>query len=125
VWPVIVPEGMANEWEGESVKAAAYLDDPANPKQMVLHIVNFNVYLGRDTDKVLRVPSVSVQLPLPAGMKPKIAKIIRLDDGTEEETVATTGAGRVTFTLKDVGIHTVCVVECQRLQTEAHSRSCQ
>jgi hypothetical protein len=111
VWPVIVPEGMANEWEGESVKAAAYVDDPANPKQMVLHIVNFNVYLGRDTDKVLRVPSVSVQLPLPAGMKPKIAKIIRLDDGTEEETAATTEGGRVTFALKDVGIHTVCIVE--------------
>ena len=111
VWPVIEPEGMENEWEAAAVKASAYLDDPSSPKQLVLHIVNFNVYLDRNTNRYLRVPSISVQLPLPGDMKPKVAKIIRLDDGKAERLPVSTQDGRALFAIEDVGIHTVCVVE--------------
>jgi hypothetical protein len=102
---------MQNEWEGAGVKAAAYMDDPARPTQLVLHVVNFNVYLGRKMDKVLRVPSLSVQIPLPGGMTPKGAKIIRLDDGKEQAVPVSVKAGKGLFTLQDVGVHTVCVIE--------------
>ena len=76
-----------------------------------LHIVNFNVYLDRNTNRYLRVPSISVQLPLPGDMKPKVAKIIRLDDGKAERLPVSTQDGRALFAIEDVGIHTVCVVE--------------
>ena len=111
IWPVIEPKGMENEWEAKQVKAAAYMDDPVKPDQLVLHVVNYNVFIGPGTDKVLRVPTVSVQLPVPGAMSPKTARVIRLDDGKEEEVAVTVKNGKGLFTIKDAGIHTVCVVE--------------
>ncbi|MBM4048345.1 MAG: hypothetical protein FJ279_24855, partial [Planctomycetes bacterium] len=110
-WPVIEPTGLRDAWENGAVKAAAYVDDPARPRQAILHVLNFNTDLGRDVNRVARVPAVDVRLPLPQGLTPKSVRVIRVEDAKEERLTPSVAAGSASFRVADVGIHTVCVVE--------------
>ena len=111
--PVLVTEGLSDVRERWAVKAAAYVDDPRRPRQIILHVLNYNVDLGRGVDGLLPVPSVRVRLPLPPGTTPKSARLLCVDTGAEHPLDHETAAGRVGFTLTDLGVHTICVVELE------------
>ena len=110
---MLVTEGLSDVRERWAVKAAAYVDDPRRPRQIILHVLNYNVDLGRGVDGLLPVPSVRVRLPLPPGTTPKSARLLCVDTGAEHPLDHETAAGRVGFTLTDLGVHTICVVELE------------
>ena len=110
IQPVIEPRGIGDARERWAVKASAYVDDVRKPRQVILHILNYNVQLGRGVDRIVRVPEVAVRLPVPKGMKPTRVTILRVEGEREERLEPTLARGHAMFDIKDVGIHTICVV---------------
>lgn len=95
-----------------AVKAAAWVDDPSRPCQVIVHVVNFNVDLDAEEYTVARVSAATVTVPFPAGHAR--CRIIRVDDRAEERARAVVDDDHVTVDLEDLGIHTIVVFERQR-----------
>jgi len=87
------------------------VDDRANARQITMHLLNYNVELGRDVDEMERVPTATVRLPLPQGFAPNRCRVIEVAAQLEASVTPRVADGVATLDLSDLGIHTVCVLE--------------
>ncbi len=109
--PVIEPDGLDDLRAQGAVKAAAYVQAAEDPRQVILHILNYNVELGRELDDVEKVPTLKVRLPLPDRFAPARVRLIRVEEGREEVLTPRVAARAARFQVPDAGIHTICVIE--------------
>ncbi len=90
-----------------AIKAAAWVDDPAGPSRVIVHLVNFNVDPEADEYRVARVKAGLVTVPFPDS--DTTCRVIRVDDRREERVSAVVDDDHVRTEVTDLGIHTIVV----------------
>lgn len=98
--------------KAEFLRAAAYVDDPAKPRRLVLHLVNYDVMLGVKGGQIGSLDNLPIRLPLPG--KQRVRRLTLGVPGASDQPLPFRQAtDRVTFTLPRLDIYAVCLVELE------------
>ncbi len=98
---------------GPFVRMAAYVDDPAAPAELLLHLVNYDVRLGLDHDEVGEVEGLELRVPLPEGTVASDATLKRPE--AEDASVPVVCEGGVArMTVPELAIYGYLRIPLQR-----------
>jgi len=109
--PLLAVDGLPDMRRRWAIKPAMYIDSPRDPSRIVVHLLNYNVEIGRDFGQVTPVPSAHLRVPLPDDFVPQRARVIRVEDESEEIAAVGIEGQFATVGVHDLGIHTIIVVE--------------
>lgn len=99
--------------EGPLVRLAAYTDDPAEPTELLVHLVNYDVRLGLDYDDVGTVEALSLRVPLPTGTRATSATL-RAPGAEDIELEVTTRDGVALVTVPRLEIYALLRIPLER-----------
>jgi len=89
---------------GPLVRMAAYTDDPAEPTELLVHLVNYDVRLGFDHDEVGSVEDLALSVPLPEGTT-ATAAVLRAPGAEDLDLDVSSAGGTARLTVPRLDIY--------------------
>jgi len=109
--PVLTVDGLDDIRQRWAFKPAMYIDRPEGASRIIVHILNYNVEIGREHGAVTRVPAAHLRVPLSERFVPSNARIIRVEDEAEETAPLEIDARFGVVDVEDLGVHTIVVLD--------------
>lgn len=98
--------GLCPENVAPLVRFAAYVDDPREPTELILHCVNYDVDLGTDHDRVGTVHDLALSIPLPVG-RSAVRAVLETPGCTAQPLAVSSRNGRAELTVPQLRIYSV------------------